>query len=47
MAKVAAQHELARLTNHPQDHGFDLPRSAPQVIAATKALEKAKASLSG
>ena len=43
MAKIAAQHELTRLTNHPADFGFGLKPDAAQVIAAQRTLDKATA----
>ena len=41
MTKIAAAAELTRLVSHPQDGGFNLPPSAPQVIAAQRTLDKA------
>ncbi|MET4198749.1 hypothetical protein [Bradyrhizobium sp. LA6.12] len=41
--RVAAQHELKRLTAHPSENGYNLPPDNRSVIAATKALEKATA----
>ncbi|QIG93489.2 hypothetical protein [Bradyrhizobium sp. 6(2017)] len=39
-AKVEAANALARLVNHPQDHGFGLKPDDPRVVAAEKHLEK-------
>lgn len=43
MARVSAANALKRLTDHPQDHGFNLPPTDRRVIEATKLLEKATA----
>jgi hypothetical protein len=39
-AKIAAAQALQRLTDHPQDGGFNLPLTDRRVIVATKHLEK-------
>jgi hypothetical protein len=41
MARVEAEHALKRLTDHPQDGGFNLPDDNRSVIAAKRTLEKA------
>ena len=45
MERVEAERALARLVNHPQDHGFNLPLTNARVIEATKLLEKLTADL--
>ena len=39
-ARVEADGALKRLTNHPQDFGFDLKPDDPRVIAAQRHLDK-------
>ena len=40
MARVEAEQTLKRLTNHPQDGGFNLPETDQRVVAAKKHLDK-------
>jgi hypothetical protein len=40
MARINAERELTRLTDHPQDHGFGLKADAAQVIAAKRLLDR-------
>lgn len=46
-ARVDADHALKRLTNHPQDFGFDLKPDDPRVIAAQRHLDKMTADANG
>jgi hypothetical protein len=43
--RVDAERSLARLTNHPQDFGLNLPEDHHTVVQAQKRLDKAKADL--
>src|SRR4051794_2031482 len=40
MARIEAENALKRLTNHAQDHGFNLPMTDARVQAAVKHRDK-------
>ena len=43
--RIEAENALKRLTDHPQDFGFNLPPTDPRVVAANKHLAKVTADL--